>query len=107
MEIGRKFYAPLRASMVVKRRKPRNWRSYARDAPGVSRVLVRLGKRVRQLRLDCGLTQEQAAARAKLDDKHWQDVESVRTNPTLATLVGVARALGVSLGDLFQPPRKK
>jgi transcriptional regulator with XRE-family HTH domain len=78
------------------------WRSSARDAPGVSRALNRLGKRVRALRLERGLTQEAAAETAKLDAKHWQDIEGARTNPTVATLVGVARALKVPLAGLFE-----
>ncbi len=78
------------------------WRSSARDAPGVGPAINRLAKRIRELRADLGLTQEAAAERAKLDEKHWQDIESGRTNPTLATLVGVARSLGVKLGELFE-----
>ena len=78
------------------------WRSSARDAPGVSRALNRLAKRVRALRLERKLTQEQAAEAAKLDEKHWQDIERARTNPTVASLVGVARALKVDLAELFE-----
>jgi transcriptional regulator with XRE-family HTH domain len=77
------------------------WRSSARDAPGVERALNRLGKRVRTLRLTRKLTQEKAAELAKLDEKHWQDIEGARTNPTLATLVGIARALKMTLSGLF------
>ncbi|HWU90629.1 MAG TPA: helix-turn-helix transcriptional regulator [Kofleriaceae bacterium] len=80
------------------------WRSSARDAPGVSSALTRLGKRVRTLRLERELTQEEAAEIAKLDEKHWQDIEGARTNPTVATLVGIARALDVSLAELFERP---
>lgn len=54
------------------------------------------------LRAEKQLTQEVAAERAKLDEKHWQDLEAGRTNPTLATLIGVARSLGVRLGELFE-----
>ena len=79
----------------------RESRSTARDAPGVSAAIGRLAVRVRLLRAARGLTQEKAAERGKLDVKHWQDVEGARTNPTLATLVGVARSLGVSLSELF------
>jgi DNA-binding XRE family transcriptional regulator len=78
------------------------WRSSARDAPGVARALNRLAKRVRALRLGAQLTQEEAAETAKLDGKHWQDIEGARTNPTVATLVGVARALEVTLSELFE-----
>jgi transcriptional regulator with XRE-family HTH domain len=87
--------------------KSRTWRSSARDAPGVARALSRLGKRVRALRLERKLTQGEAAERAKLDEKHWQDIERARTNPTVATLVGVARALKVSLSELFEQDDKK
>lgn len=53
------------------------------------------------------LTQEQAAEIAKLDEKHWQDIEGARTNPTVATLVGIARALKVSLSELFETDKDK
>jgi transcriptional regulator with XRE-family HTH domain len=56
---------------------------------------------VRTLRLDRELTQEEAAEIAKLDEKHWQDIEGARTNPTVATLVGIAKALKVTLSELF------
>ena len=78
------------------------WRSSARDAPGVGPALKRLGARIRALRGERELTQELAAEAAKLDVKHWQDIEGARTNPTVATLVGIARALGVTLAELFE-----
>ena len=43
-----------------------------------------------------------AAEAARLDKKHWQDIEGARTNPTVATLVGIARALKVTLSELFE-----
>jgi transcriptional regulator with XRE-family HTH domain len=79
-----------------------SWRSSARDAPGVSTAINRLAKRIKALRLAKSLTQEGAAERAKLDEKHWQDIEGARTNPTVATLVGIARSLGVSVSELFE-----
>ena len=83
------------------------WRSSARDAPGVAAALNRLGRRVRALRGERELTQEAAAEIAKLDEKHWQDIEGARTNPTVATLVGIARALKVTIADLFEQPTDK
>jgi DNA-binding XRE family transcriptional regulator len=88
-------------------KKAGSWRSSARDAPGVARALSRLGKRVRALRIERKLTQEVAAEAAKLDEKHWQDIEGARTNPTVATLVGVARALKVTLSELVDFSREK
>jgi transcriptional regulator with XRE-family HTH domain len=72
----------------------------------VARAVIRLGKRIRELRQEGKLTQEGAAEAAKLDGKHWQDIEGARTNPTVATLVGVARALKVSLAELFEHDEK-
>jgi len=59
------------------------------------------------LRLERNLTQEQAAETAKLDEKHWQDIEGARTNPTVATLVGIARALKVTVSQLFEQGAEK
>jgi transcriptional regulator with XRE-family HTH domain len=84
-----------------------SWRSSARDASGVPRALTQLGKRIRTLRLERELTQKEAATTAKLDEKHWQDIEGARTNPTVATLVGIARALRVTLSALFEHDAKE
>ena len=73
----------------------------------MARALNRLGKRIRKLRLERELTQEAAAESAKLDEKHWQDIEGARTNPTVATLVGIARALKVTLSELFEHDGEK
>lgn len=74
----------------------------AREAVGVGTAIRKLGKRIRELRAARELTQEAAAEHAKLDVKHWQDLEAGNTNPTVATLVGVSRALHVKLHVLFE-----
>ena len=104
--VGRKL-EPRRVARWPSNDRSGTWRSSARDAPGVARALNRLGKRVRALRLDRKLTQEKAAETAKLDEKHWQDIEGARTNPTVATLVGIARALKVTLSELFEQSSAK
>jgi transcriptional regulator with XRE-family HTH domain len=68
----------------------------------VTSALARLGRRVRALRAERGLTQEETAHRAALDAKHFQAIEAGRTNVTVAPLVGISRALGVSLSELFE-----
>lgn len=65
-------------------------------------ALKRLGVRVRALREEHGLTQESAAERAHLDAKHWQEIEAGRVNVTLASLVGIGKALSVPLAKLFE-----
>jgi len=84
------------------RAKKASWRSPSRGAPGVAAALVRLGNRVRSLRCERGLTQEESAHRATLDAKHLQAIEAGRVNATVASLVGIARSLGVSLAALFE-----
>ncbi len=66
------------------------------------RTLNRLAKRVRALRLERELTQEEAAKIASIDEKHWQDIEGARTNPTVETLADIAYALKVTLSELFE-----
>ena len=77
------------------------WRSAARSTPGAELALTLLGARIRALRLKLSLSQQAAAARAQLDPKHWQVIEHGGTNPTVASLVAISRALKVELGDLF------
>ncbi len=81
--------------------KRREYRSQARTSPGLNAALVRLGRRVRLLRQERGLTQEEAAGQAKLDGKHFQEIEAGRVNVTMATLLGVAKAFGVPLSELL------
>lgn len=77
------------------------FRSSARTARGVDAAMLLLGRRIRALRRLRGLTQVAAAERAALDPKHWQVIEQGGTNPTVASLVAVAGALEVKLGELF------
>ena len=79
----------------------RKWRSDARASPQVEKALRRLGKQIRTLRRSAGLTQESAAERAKLDYKHYQAIESGSSNVTVASLIGIAKALKVKAADLF------
>jgi DNA-binding XRE family transcriptional regulator len=79
----------------------KSWRSAARSSPHLRGTLSRLGGRLRALRLERDLTQEQIAEGARLDAKHYQAIESGRTNVTMASLVGISRSLGVKLAEIF------
>jgi transcriptional regulator with XRE-family HTH domain len=79
----------------------RKWRSRARGSRALAGSLARLGARIRELRVQGGLTQEQVAELARLDAKHMQAIEMGRENVTMATLVAISKALGVKLADLF------
>ena len=47
------------------------------------------------------LSQEKAAEAAGLSPQHLVDIEHGRTNPTVTSLVGIARALDVKIRDIF------
>ena len=86
----------------VPTRRTQAWRSAARGSRGVDASLRRLGRRLRSLREAAELTQVQLAERAAIDEKHYQTMESGLSNVTLATLVAVSRALGVTLAELLE-----
>jgi transcriptional regulator with XRE-family HTH domain len=66
----------------------------------------RLGRRVRELRVQRGWTQEELAARA---GKHWTyigGIERGERNPTVLVLADIARAFGVGISDLFSSGKR-
>ncbi len=60
----------------------------------------RVGRRVREIRLRRGISLAELAAIARLTRGNASRLESGRHDPRLATLVRVARALGVTVADL-------
>jgi len=72
-----------------------------RESQAFRRVVVQLGRRLRDARLDRGWTVDKAAQRYGVEPAHVRRVETGRTNPSLATLVDIARALGIELADLL------
>ena len=56
---------------------------------------------MRRRRIGLGLTQEDFAERANLDVRHVQKIEAGDVNLTLRTLSVVAKALRLSMRDLF------
>jgi transcriptional regulator with XRE-family HTH domain len=63
--------------------------------------LKRLGKRLRELREQRGLTQEQAAEMIGVHPKSMPRMEGGTANPTVATLVAASVAYKVPLRELF------
>lgn len=60
---------------------------------------------IRRERLAAGLSQEEAAARASIGYKRWQEVESGRVNMTIRTLARIAAALDVDFWTIVRPQR--
>jgi transcriptional regulator with XRE-family HTH domain len=62
----------------------------------------KLGSKIKQLRLDLKLSQEQVAERADLHRTYIGSVERGERNVSLDNLVSIADALGVSLSKLLE-----
>lgn len=60
-----------------------------------------LGRRIREVRLERGLTQEELAHRAELDYSYLNQIENGRRNPSLDAINGIAQALGVPVRELI------
>ncbi|MBM7117659.1 helix-turn-helix domain-containing protein [Archangium primigenium] len=75
-------------------------------ARAIKRELRRVGVRLRELRQERGLTQEQAAEAIGVHPKHVIKMEQGNANFTMATLVAAAVAYKVPLRDLFPEEEK-
>ena len=64
-------------------------------------VMVRFGKRLRQIREQVGVSQEKLGEKAKLHRTYVSSVERGKRNISLLNIERLARALGVSLRDLM------
>lgn len=73
----------------------------------IATLRARLGSRLRALRREQRMSQEQLAARAGLSYKFIGEIERGVGNPTIDTLAAVSAALGVDVSELFgvQPSR--
>ena len=66
---------------------------------------MEIGKRIRELREERGLTQREVARRAGLTPSGVGFIENGQTqNPSAETVVAVARALGVPVEELLREP---
>ena len=63
-------------------------------------ILKRFGARVRELRLEKGLSQEKFAAKCDLDRTYLGSVECGERNIALRNIQKISKALGISIADL-------
>ena len=66
----------------------------------------RIGRQLRLLREKSGRTLAQLAQAADLSERAIRDLEAGRTNPSLATVVSIIDALGVTLDELVGAARR-
>lgn len=65
-------------------------------------LIVRpLGEQIRRLREERGLSQEALAELAGMNYKYLGRIELAQVSAGAAMLIGIAKALGVTVGDLF------
>jgi len=67
-----------------------------------SKTLIALGRAVRGLRKEKGLTQEELAERADLHESYISIIEGGQRNPTWATVRRISYGLGVPLVELIE-----
>ena len=65
-----------------------------------------IGRRVRALRTELGISQEELAARASLHRNYVGSVERGERDIGIVALTRLATALRISLADFFAPFRK-
>lgn len=61
------------------------------------------GPKIRQLRLEMGLTQEELADRSELSKGFISQLENDLTSPSIQTLQDILEVLGTNLSDFFSP----
>jgi transcriptional regulator with XRE-family HTH domain len=80
----------------VERKKQHN-RTLIFDEEGLSRLALR----IKQIRNTKKITQEELAFRSELTLSQIARIETVRINPTVSTMFRIAKALDVSMKELF------
>ena len=60
-----------------------------------------IGDKIKELRLQCDLTQEELAYRCELSKGYISQLENDLTSPSIATLIDILSALGTTLKEFF------
>ena len=68
---------------------------------------MNIGSKIKDLRVQKGLTQEELANRAELSKSFISQVERDQTSPSIATLYDILQCLGTNLADFFNETREE
>lgn len=68
----------------------------------ISATHIKLGQRIKQLRVENKLTQEELAFKVGVDRSYMGFVERGEKNPTLLTLMKIAKSFKIPLKELFE-----
>mgnify|MGYP003394242299 FL=1 len=62
----------------------------------------KLGKNLKRIRTEKGISQGEIGRILEVDKSFVSNIENGKTNPTLATIAKIAKAIGVSVGELMK-----
>ena len=62
----------------------------------------RLGENLKRIRTEKGISQGDIARALEMDKGFISNIENGKTNPTLATITKLAKAVGVSVDELLK-----
>ena len=62
----------------------------------------KLGKNLKRIRTEKGISQGEIGRILEVDKGFISNIEAGKTNPTLATITKIAKAVGVSIGELMK-----
>jgi len=68
---------------------------------------MQIGKKIRLLRMEKQLTQEELASRCELSKGFISQVENDLTSPSIATLIDILEILGTNLPNFFSDPKEE
>jgi transcriptional regulator with XRE-family HTH domain len=97
---------PTKVESLILRAEPKELSDIDRHVLGGSpnrRTIENIGRRIRQLRESCGMTQRQLRTRARVSISWLSRIESGQLTPGLGTLEKFSEALGVGLNRFFIP----
>ena len=62
----------------------------------------KLGDNLKRIRTEKGISQGDIARELEVDKSFVSNIENGKTNPTLATIAKIAKAIGVSVDELLK-----
>lgn len=65
-------------------------------------LLLKMGKRIKKLRLESNLSQEKFALKINMDRTYFASVESGKRNIAIINLKKIANGFGISLSELLE-----
>lgn len=66
--------------------------------------IKKLGQHIKKLRKEKSMTQLDVAIESEMEENAFQRIESGRTNPSTKTLLKIAKALDISMSEMFDFP---